>query len=70
MQVTKTLYRPVHGQLCMDTMVEFKRVYSKACVKRPLKIDKTKILMTNGSLMQVKSIALEHSAILLTGIKG
>ena len=31
--------------------------YSKTCVKRQLsKIDKTKILMTNGSLMQVKSI--------------
>ena len=29
----------------------------KTCVKRPLKIDRTKILMTNGSLMQVKSIA-------------
>ena len=28
------------------------------CVKRPLKIDKTKILMTNGSLMKVKSIAI------------
>ena len=32
-------------------------VYSKICLKRPLKIDKTKILMTNGSLMKVKSIA-------------
>ena len=31
--------------------------YSKTCVKRPLKIDKTKILITNGSLMKVKSIA-------------
>ena len=38
------------------------------------KIDKTKILMTNGSLMKVKSIAecspMEHSAILLTFIRG
>ena len=37
------------------------------------KIDKTKILMTNGSLMKVESIAessnWEHSAILLTCIK-
>ena len=37
------------------------------------KIDKTKILLTNGSLMKVKSICkmlpLEHSAILLTCIK-
>ena len=44
--------------------------YSKTCHGRPLK-DKTKILMKNGSLMKVKSIAkcLEHSAILLTCIK-
>ena len=37
------------------------------------KLDKTKILMTNGSLMQVKNICrmlpLEHFAILLTCIK-
>ena len=37
------------------------------------KIDKTKVLMTNGSLMKVESIAEclehEHSAILLTCIK-
>ena len=47
-------------------------VYSKTCLKRPLKIDKTKILKTNGSLMNFKSIAdalLEHSAMLLTCIK-
>ena len=31
--------------------------YSKTCLKRTFKKDKTKILMTNGSLMQVKSIA-------------
>ena len=48
--------------------------YGKTCVKQPLKkIDKTKILMTNGSLMKVKSIAecskWEHSAVLLTCIK-
>ena len=30
---------------------------SKACVIRPLKIDKTNILMTNSSLMKVESIA-------------
>ena len=36
----------------------------KTCVKRPLKIDKTKILITIGSLMKVESIA-----ILLTCIK-
>ena len=32
------------------------------------KIDKTKVLMANGSLMKVESIG-EHSAILLTCIK-
>ena len=40
--------------------------YSKTCVKRPLKIKKN-ILMTNGSLMKVESIAI-CSAILLTAI--
>ena len=30
--------------------------YNKPCVKRPLKTGKTKILMTNGGLMKVKSI--------------
>ena len=31
--------------------------YSKTYVKLPLKKDKTNILMTNGSLMKVESIA-------------
>ena len=31
--------------------------YSKICLKMPLKIDKTKVLKTNGSLMKVESIA-------------
>ena len=31
--------------------------YSETFVKRPLKIDKTRVLMTNGSLMKVESIA-------------
>ena len=31
--------------------------YSKTCVNGHSKIDKTKILMTNGSLMKVVSIA-------------
>ena len=30
---------------------------SKTCLKRPLKIDKTKVLMENGSLMKINSIA-------------
>ena len=32
-------------------------VYSKTCLKQPLKMDKTKILMINGSLVKVKIIA-------------
>ena len=43
--------------------------YSKTCVKRPIKIDKTKILMTNGSLLKVESITECSTAILLTCIK-
>ena len=31
--------------------------YSETCLKRPLKIDKAKVLKTNGSLMKVESIA-------------
>ena len=31
--------------------------YSKTCLEQPLKKDKTKILITNGSLMKVESIA-------------
>ena len=31
--------------------------YSKTCVRRPLKKDKTKSLMTNGRLIRVESIA-------------
>ena len=38
--------------------------YSKTCLKRPLKINKTKVFKTDGSLIQV-----EHSAILLTCTK-
>ena len=52
--------------------------HSKICLKQPLKNRPNKSLKTNGSLMQVKSIAEcspwsimqgEHSAILLTCIK-
>ena len=46
---------------------------AKHVLKGPLKIYKTKVLMGNGSLMKVESIAecslLEPSAILLTCIK-
>ena len=32
-------------------------VYSKTCLKRPLKNRQTKMLMANGTFMKVKSIA-------------
>ena len=32
--------------------------YSKTCLKQPLKKDKTKTFITNGSLMKVKRIAV------------
>ena len=32
-------------------------MYSIICLKRTLKIDKTKVIKTNGSLMKVESIA-------------
>ena len=39
-------WKPIFGFL-------FDMKYSRTCLKRPLKIDKTKVLMTNGSLMKV-----------------
>ena len=49
----------LHGISLFDitTLKLHINVYSKTCVKRPLKIDKTKVLMTPGSLMKVESIA-------------
>ena len=35
-------------------------MYSKTCVKRPLKDRQIKILMTNGSLMKIEIIADLH----------
>ena len=32
-------------------------MYSKTCLKRPLRKDKTMMLMTNGTLMKVENIA-------------
>ena len=59
-----------HGKL--KTILKI-AMYSKTGVKQLLKKDKSKILMANGSLMKVGSIAecypLEHSAILLTCLK-
>ena len=48
-------------------------IYSKTRIKGPLKNKQKVILMTNGSLMKVQSIAecspLDHSAVVLTCIK-
>ena len=41
----------------MSLVVYNKLMYSKTCAKRPLKNRQKKILMTNGSLMKVESIA-------------
>ena len=43
--------------MCLWHFLFFFYYYSKTCLKWPLKIDKTKVLTTNGSLMKVKSIA-------------
>ena len=53
----KGAYQPVHSRsLISGFIISF--LNSKTCVKRPPKIrKKTKILMTNGSLMDVESIA-------------
>ena len=56
-----------------EFVLAFLLVYSKTCVKRPLKTKQNKALNGNGSLMNVKKycrmLPLEHSAILLTCIK-
>ena len=48
MSQSQTTDQSTHGTV--------KKRYSKTCLKRPLKIDKTKVLLENGSLM-VESIA-------------
>ena len=40
-----------------ESLVTAESKYSKTCVKRPLKNRQNKILMTNGRLMKVRSIA-------------
>ena len=54
-------YDPTLVDLISNYKLLYKReslIYSETCLKRSLKKnDKTKILMTNGSLMKVKSIA-------------
>ena len=45
------------SELFEKSKFKFFRFYSKTCVKQPLKITKTKILMTNDNLMKIESIA-------------
>ena len=50
----------IFSQHCIEVIESFtylNQIYSKTCLKRPLKIDKTKVFKTNGSLMEVESIA-------------
>ena len=44
-----------NDDITLESKVNVK--YSKTCVKRPFKSRKTNILMSNGSLMKVESIA-------------
>ena len=52
-----------HNNICFGRVRKFKKpsiifeLYSKTCLKRPLKKDKTKVLTTNGRLMQAKNFA-------------
>ena len=48
-------YRALYHRLGEE--MDFLAIYSKICVKRPLKIDKTKILLTYGNLVKIVSIA-------------
>ena len=56
----------VFGQEILDNLGKYGAhaylsEYSTTCLKRPLKMDKTKILMANGSLMKVESIAFRNT---------
>ena len=52
--VLLSLSIPLFG---MQLMFKIWNIYSKTCENSHSKMDKTKILMTNGSLMKVGSIA-------------
>ena len=68
-----SIYKGLTWMLSYQTMTLCKKSTVKPVLSGHSKKDKTKVLMANGSLMQVKRIAecspLEHSAILLTCIK-
>ena len=48
-----------YSQRCLHDGMLFRGsvIYNKTCLKWSLKIDKTKVLKTDGSVMQVESIA-------------
>ena len=46
-----------HKCVVRNQLITWDSQYSKTYVEQPLKIDKRKILMANGSLMKVESIA-------------
>ena len=54
MSISKIKVRNLMFDCILD---HFTIIYSKTCLKRPLKIDKANVLMTNDSLMKVKCIA-------------
>ena len=56
----------IHAVGSLSMMYALWHIYTKACLKRPLK-NIQKILMTNVTLIKVES--MEHSAIHLTCIK-
>ena len=63
----------VEYRLIAESKLAHQKCTVKPVLSSRLKVDKTKVLIQNGSLMKVGSIAeccpLEHSAILLTCIK-
>ena len=62
-----------YKQNFVQAKITWSTLYSKTCVKRPLKIDKTKILLTKGKLNEgqkyCRMLQGEHSATLSTFIK-
>ena len=55
MQIYLDLFSSKQNNMSDCSQSTTKHIYCKTCLKRPLKIDKTKVLMINGSLMKVES---------------
>ena len=56
LQVTLTFLQTLKIVFDLANSAKLVTIYSKTCVNSLSKIDKTKVLMTNGSLMKVESI--------------